>query len=245
MSWIFVSAALLMVAAIILAWVMPKQSRRSVTDAYRKADALFTPAERSFHGVLSQAVGDKVHIFGKVRVADVILPRNGLSRSEWQKAFNKVAVKHFDCLLCTRDEQSVLCAIELDDRSHRSAKRQERDAFLKQACSTAGVPLIQIPVSAGYVLGEVRQLVAPYLDHPELPVQMETPAPEAPPAGDKICRKCGSPMAMRVAKRGPRIGKRFWACSAYPRCKQIETIETSGPIAARCRPAQNRKAQAI
>jgi hypothetical protein len=56
---------------------------------YQKAGSLFSPAERSFLGVLNQVVGGDVRILAKVRVADVITPKKGLSRSDclnWGRA---------------------------------------------------------------------------------------------------------------------------------------------------------------
>ena len=38
---------------------------------------------------------------------------------------------------------------------------------------------------------------------------------KAPPA----CPVCGGKMVSRVAKKGKYIGKQFWGCSAYPRCR--------------------------
>jgi len=42
---------------------------------------------------------------------------------------------------------------------------------------------------------------------------------------NEICPKCGSPMVLRIAKRGHNAGKEFWACSAYPKCKYIKNKE--------------------
>jgi hypothetical protein len=81
--------------------------------------------------VLHQAIGNNAAIFGKVRVADVVEPKAGLTRSAHQKAFNRISAKHFDFLLCDKEDLSVACAIELDDGSHNSKRRQERDEFLK------------------------------------------------------------------------------------------------------------------
>jgi hypothetical protein len=64
---------------------------------------LFSNAERSFFGGLTQALGDEYVVMGKVRVADILSPQKGLNKSNWQTAFNKVASKHFDYVLCTRD----------------------------------------------------------------------------------------------------------------------------------------------
>ena len=55
---------------------------------YRKLETLFSPAERSFLGVLNQVVADDAYVFGKVRVADVLTPEKEASRNKWQISFN-------------------------------------------------------------------------------------------------------------------------------------------------------------
>ena len=34
------------------------------------------------------------------------------------------------------------------------------------------------------------------------------------------CPKCGNPMRLRLASRGPNAGRYFWGCSGYPVCKE-------------------------
>ncbi len=36
-----------------------------------------------------------------------------------------------------------------------------------------------------------------------------------------FCPKCGTPMVMRTAKRGPNAGGQFWGCSRYPACEGV------------------------
>nr|WP_274522501.1 DUF2726 domain-containing protein [Halorhodospira halochloris] len=93
---------------------------------YTKASALFSPAERSFLGVLDQAAGYDYRVFGKVRVADVVKVRSMADRRAWQRAFNQISSKHFDFILCAKDDLSVVAAVELDDKSHQKGKRGER-----------------------------------------------------------------------------------------------------------------------
>lgn len=38
-------------------------------------------------------------------------------------------------------------------------------------------------------------------------------------ADKKLCKKCGSNMVKRVAKKGPNAGNEFWGCSAFPKCR--------------------------
>jgi len=191
---------------------------------YRKTKALFSPAERSFLGVLCLAVGDNAKIFGKVRVADVVMPERGLSRSDWQKAFNKISRKHFDFLLCSNEDLSVICAIELNDSSHQSKKRQQRDEFLKGVCNAAGIPLLQIPAKQNYAIEEINQLIAPHINIKEPQTQDTESQPQKSVTHKKVCPMCSSPMAIRVARKGSNAGQQFWTCSAYPKCLHIEVI---------------------
>ena len=34
-----------------------------------------------------------------------------------------------------------------------------------------------------------------------------------------MCARCGSPMALRTAKRGLNAGNQFWGCSSFPKCR--------------------------
>lgn len=220
-----IGVVVLVIAALVLAKILQGIKSTATGYPYQKKKALFTPAERSFLGVLHQAVGDSAHIFGKVRVADVVEPKKGMSRGDRQRAFNKISSKHFDFILCRKDDLSVACAIELDDRSHRSKNRQQRDEFLQGVCKAAGIPLVQVPAKSGYAVGDVRQLIAPHIAVKEVVERQEAePEPQKPAENGKACPRCGSAMVKRTAKKGKNAGKRFWACSAYPKCRYIEAI---------------------
>lgn len=228
MSWLLPAIVVLVIFAVL---AVLKAARKAGTVganySYIQAGPLFTPAERSFLGVLQTAVGEDAQVFGKVRVADVIKPPKGLSRSEWQKAFNRISAKHFDFIVCKAGDLSVVCAVELNDRSHHTKKRQQRDNFLAEACHGANVPLIQVTAKSGYVVADIRALVAPYLDR-ELSPDLESNAstPVEVPRG-KACPKCSSPMVRRTATRGKHAGNEFIGCSAYPKCRHLEPINSA------------------
>jgi len=40
----------------------------------------------------------------------------------------------------------------------------------------------------------------------------------------QLCPKCGSAMVLREAKKGANIGKKFWGCSNFPKCRGIVTV---------------------
>ncbi|MBR4224275.1 MAG: NERD domain-containing protein [Oscillospiraceae bacterium] len=43
---------------------------------------------------------------------------------------------------------------------------------------------------------------------------------------DMICPRCGSTLVLRTAKRGENVGKQFYGCSAFPRCRYTKTDMT-------------------
>lgn len=147
----------LIVLAIVFIAAKQKPSSKS---GYRIQPKLFSPAERSFLGVLDLAVGNEYRVLGKVRVADVLAPQKGLSRKNWQVAFNRISAKHFDYLLCDPQTLEVKAAVELDDSSHNSKARAKRDTFLESACESAGLPLIRIKAQRNYQVNTVQESIA-------------------------------------------------------------------------------------
>ena len=228
MSWAVIALIIFAIIAIVLIKHTQKQTTKSAEYPYKKLGSLFSPSELSFLGVLNQAIGSNAHVFGKVRVADVITPKNGMSRSDWQKAFNKISRKHFDYLLCNKNDLSVLCAIELNDSSHNSKKRKDRDKFLEGACRSANLPLVKISAKRTYNIQDIQQSIAAYLpgsspkDTDKEPIDLC--AEQGLQEIVKICPKCSSAMIKKTAKKGKNIGNEFWACSAYPKCRYTEAI---------------------
>ena len=39
-----------------------------------------------------------------------------------------------------------------------------------------------------------------------------------------VCPRCGKPLVVRTARRGPNAGKRFYGCSGYPGCRYTQAI---------------------
>ena len=146
---------------------IPKKQKNNEMDPkhclYRKI-RLFSPAERSFFGILQQVLENKVVILGKIRVADILIPKNNKDHSRWQKAFNRISKKHFDFVLCSKDTLSVLCVIELNDKSHLTDKQKLRDEFIINACKSAELPLIQIPNKSSYIVQEIKKLLNPFIN---------------------------------------------------------------------------------
>lgn len=161
MSWIFVLAIVVVVAVALLAAGGKKGGTGSKLGfPYVPAKALFSPAERSFLGVLDQAVGSEHRVFGKVRVADLAAIKPGLGSAARQGALNRVAAKHVDFLVCRASDLSLVCAVELNDSSHSSKRAQVRDELLINICKAIGLPLFQVPAKRAYSVQELQSQLA-------------------------------------------------------------------------------------
>ena len=92
MSSLLLFIVLAFVVLIVFSALKNKQGgSSSIGFPYQPAKALFSVAERSFLGVLDQAVGSEHRVFSKVRVADVAMVKPGLGNSARQGALNRVA----------------------------------------------------------------------------------------------------------------------------------------------------------
>lgn len=161
MSWVFILVIVAIVAAVLLAVAGKKAGSGSkVGFPYVPAKALFSPAERSFLGVLDQAVGSEHRVFGKVRVADLASIKPGLAPSTRQGALNRIAAKHVDFVVCRASDLSVVCAVELNDSSHAGKRAQARDELLTNVCMTIGLPLFQVTAKRAYSVQELQAQLA-------------------------------------------------------------------------------------
>jgi len=92
---IVVLIILLAIVAVIKIF-MKQKAQGEQTYPYEKKSALFSPAERSFLGVLEQVINNRYRLMGKIRLADIVKVKSGLNKSAWQNAFNKIQSKHID-----------------------------------------------------------------------------------------------------------------------------------------------------
>lgn len=233
---IFVAIAFLVLVLLVAFLIAAKKAASAKSGdgsyPYVKRETLLTPAERSFFGVLEQAVAGSCRICVQVRLADLLVPRKGLDRSAHTSARNRVERKHADFVLCRPDTLGILCAIELDDASHEKKSRKERDNFVEAACRAAGLPLFRFSAKASYQVQEVRSILAEVLGQAEGAVQEavasqavapeDATKPSAKPAhgtSAPACPKCGGGTVLRTVKAGAHAGNRLWGCKNYPACR--------------------------
>ena len=235
MHWLLLVLVLVAIAVFVL--LKRKQGNQSGSDdklPYCLGDGLFTPAERSFLGVLDQVVGADFRVMGKVRVADVIAVQKGTPKAIWQRAFNRISAKHFDFVLCRKTDLKPVCVIELNDQSHAKDNRKARDAFLDGVCAAAGLPLLFFSAQKSYQLTEVCNSIAAVIGArapstvPVSAEEKEQGAAMATTDGTSVssealihpvCPRCSSLMIRRIVKTGENVGKEFWGCTKFPACR--------------------------
>jgi Protein of unknown function (DUF2726) len=155
---IFVVIALAIALAAIKA-LASRQKRTSITNVYYLKDSLFTPAERSFLGVLESLNYNGVKIASKVRLGDIFGIKKGLERGDRQRALNRITSKHVDFLFIQQGDGRPLLGIELDDRSHEAEERAARDSFVDAVFSSAGLPIIHVVAKSSYDPKEIARQI--------------------------------------------------------------------------------------
>ncbi len=165
---------------------------------------------------LKTVVGDSTHIFSKVKLSDLFYAKTG-DYGKTRSYTNRIDRKHVDFLLCNSKTLRPVLGIELDDKSHQRADRQEHDDFVNHVFAAAKLPLMHISVQRGYSQGDLKAKVATFISGTKNANEKSAQVQDATPR----CPRCGNEMMLRTAKRGANQGEKFWGCSKYPDCRGI------------------------
>ena len=128
----------------------------------RVVRSLWSETERAFADILIRALRQKVKVFLKVGVLDVIELVDEPDKKRlffWREVLEG---KHFDYVVCQRNTLKPLLAVELDDPTVR--RRSTTDDDVKAtAARNAGFPLVRFSVGLNLTPQLVRQkLIAEY-----------------------------------------------------------------------------------
>ena len=128
-----------------------------IQGAYQK-NWLFSYNEKDAYQKL-RAIADELGytVFAKVRLLDLLSPVKG--NPKYKTYFYKVQSKHVDFVLC--DAKLVARAVvELDDSSHESKKRQERDSFVDEVLTSVGYPIFHVKAVTDDLKNQISELAA-------------------------------------------------------------------------------------
>lgn len=125
---------------------------------FDRKTALFTPAEKNFQNLVEQALGSRYRIINRVKLADIVSIRNGVSNRASQTAANNANSKYLDFVICERDSMKLLGAIDLVDTQGKGYK-VKKDWFVSGALEAAAIPHIRIKVKPNYTIDEIRACI--------------------------------------------------------------------------------------
>jgi len=182
---------------------------------YKLHDTFLSPAELHFYRALEKSASDRMVIAPKVRLGDLFAVKTG--EEKFLGYLNRINRGHVDFLLCDSQTMKPLLGVELDDKSHKRAKRQKRDRFVNGVFDAAGLPLVRINARREYDFQQLSQLLRKHLQAQPSRAEVTASSVEVEPQRP-ACPKCGDSMILRTAKKGANKGDQFWGCSAYPRC---------------------------
>ena len=189
---------------------------------YYLIDEFISPAELNFFFNLKVVVENSAHIFSKVRLSDLFYAKTG-DHGKNRSYTNRIDRKHVYFLLCDPKTLQPILGIELDDKSHQRADRQERDDFVNYVFEAANLPLIHFPVQRSYSQDQLKLKISTYLSNSKTSSEHS----EQPQDISPRCPKCGSEMVLRTARRGNNQGESFWGCSRFPECRGISNIKNN------------------
>ena len=153
-----VTALALVARAAIKSFAKPVRGTAAAGALPYRLRPFLSAAESRFFHVLKLAVNEEVVICPKVRLMDIFDvggPKEGQTRHR-----NRISQKHVDFLLC--DPTMVpICAVELDDSSHRSRRRQDRDRFVDEVFRHCGLKLVHVRAARAYDATKLREAIAP------------------------------------------------------------------------------------
>lgn len=203
--------------------------RKEDTFPYRVSDKFLSPSEYSFYMIIKKILADRFIISLQVPLSAIFYVTE---KRNYMTAFNKIASKRIDFLICDGLTVKPLFGIELDDKSHNSQSRKERDFFVNKTFEVSGLPLIRFPAKNSYNTSEIELVFNETLKSinwsPSQPGQIGSNSSVGKAIENQqnfqICPKCGAKMVIRVAKSGPRQGERFYGCINYPNCRTLIPI---------------------
>jgi hypothetical protein len=166
----------MIILVVIVALMASRLTDNSYPFPFNRKEALFTSAEHNFQGLLDKALGDKYFIGNRVKLADMLTIRNGVSKKARQAAINNAQTRYLDYVICDKESKRILGALDLVDTQGKGYK-VKKDWFVAGALESSGIPHIRIKVKANYTVDEIRACINSRLLGNSSPL---TTTPEAP-----------------------------------------------------------------
>ena len=111
---------------------------------YKERKLLTNNEYRFYYNLVQLADKYNLSVQVKMRLADIIeVDKCKITNQEYMSYFGKIKSKHIDFVLTHKYTMQMIAAIELDDKSHQKQNRIERDDFVNNALTAAGIDFIR------------------------------------------------------------------------------------------------------
>jgi hypothetical protein len=158
-------AIVLMMLLIIVAVGAMKLHEPNLAFPFKKKGNLFTPVERTFLGLIEEAVGGEFRILCRVKMSDILAVRQTADKKSSKNAASRAGSKHLDFVLCSKKDMSPVMAIDLVHSGGKDGYKNQRDFFVSGALDAAHLPHVRIKVRSGYKAQDIRECI-----HAKLPL---------------------------------------------------------------------------
>jgi hypothetical protein len=126
----------------------------------QKKNTLFTPVERSFMQLLEKAVASEYKIVNRVKLADVMELKAGISDKARASTMQKLNAKYLDFVLCDPNDFSIVAVLDLVNNTSKDGHKAVPDWFVNGALDAAGVPYLRMKIKAGYTAADIQAAIA-------------------------------------------------------------------------------------
>jgi len=145
-NFIIIALVILFVAYIVYTKLVgskgtDRKSRETAIYKYKSKDYIMTQSEVEFFKILINVAGDRYFAFPQVHLSAIL--DHKVPGQDWKPAFRHINGKSVDFVLCDKVTLKAVYAIELDDTSHESTVRQERDGEVERIFQDTDLPLVR------------------------------------------------------------------------------------------------------
>lgn len=141
---LYIILAILLLFLIFLAYIVrqnePIKYDRKAYNYSRKLRIMTQSEQRLF--VLLQNNLPNYNIFPQVHLSSIF--DHKVKGQNWKGALSHIQRKSVDFVICSKDKNTLVLALELDDWSHGLEQRKARDAEVERIFTSTDLPLVRI-----------------------------------------------------------------------------------------------------
>ncbi|GAA0557590.1 MULTISPECIES: DUF2726 domain-containing protein [Rheinheimera] len=132
----------------------------------QKKTSLFSPVERSFMQLLEKAVAGEYKILNRVKLADIMELKTGISDKSRSNTLTKLNGKYLDFVLCDPTDLSIVAVLDLVNNTSKEGHKAVPDWFVNGALDAAAIPYLRMKIKAGYTAADIQAAIASRLGKP-------------------------------------------------------------------------------